>query len=203
MNRKFYLAIVIGCGITLLTFLSVAGSLASAQKGGRESSIMRVEQAYQEATETPVPGGPGFVTLNSYAFQPSTPDQLYSRFGQILYCDQAYCQFTAGINLPHGAKITKFVLYYYDNSPGDDILAALQRGPLIAEFPSGMALINTQGTGTTNWSSEDSTIVDPVIDNQSNSYYVLVEFANSGHLLHLLNVRVDYVYPYQLPLINK
>lgn len=200
MIIRIRLPLVIGTGITLLILILVFGSMALAQEIGGQ--VIREGQASPSIDPTPVPGGPGFVALNSYAFHPFYPGDQYNRWGQLLYCWQTSCQFAAGITLPHGATITKFVAYYYDNSD-NDMHAALMRGPLYAEFPIIVADIYTQGKGITNRTSETTTFDSPVVDDQTNSYYVLVEFAGTDDLIHFIGVRVDYDYPVQLPLIQK
>ena len=153
-----------------------------------------------------VPGGPGFVMIHPTAFVPMYSEWPYSFGvgGGALYNPGATdYYYEAAVNLPHGAKITKVVVYYYDNSSTDIwiVLAALSTDDGSLWNP---ASLMTSGADTTLRVVEDSTISPDVIDNQSIAYWIEVGIpGNQGTNLMLRGIRIDYDYPVSLPLINK
>ncbi len=105
MNRKSRILFIVGI-ICVGIFLYIS-RIAFADTNVIDEAVNNLKVIYPTASETPILGGPGFISINSYAFQPYFPSDLYTRYGQLLSCAQAECLFSTGVNLPHGATITK------------------------------------------------------------------------------------------------
>lgn len=114
-----------------------------------------------------------------------------------------YSYMGAPLNLPHGATITKLTLYYYDNSTKNlSIMLKAQAD----NFQATMASIYTSGQSSSYQNISDTTIYFDfaTVDNQSYSYFLDLAFEPGGSTnLMLTNVRIDYEYSSNLPLINK
>ncbi len=99
---------------------------------------------------------------------------------------------TAPVNLPQGATVTEFVVYYYDNTntQGWTVEADLWRRPILGTAQSAMASISVTTTEAGQSSSIlttlDNTIANSQIDNQYYQYsiYVILDSdqAYSSHL---------------------
>ena len=159
------------------------------------------------STNAAVPGGPGFIMVHPFAFNPL--DMAYewdNGVGGFLFnpgAEQAY--YGASVNLPHGAVITKFVVYYYD-SANINLFAQLIRLNLDNDQYTVLSEFVSSGIAWENRVGEVGlfSTVDPVVDNQSNAYRV--EFGLPGGVdstLGIRGIRIDYSYPVNLPMINK
>lgn len=87
----------------------------------------------------------------------------------------AACYFVAPVNLPHGAVITSFRVYWYRSAGTGS--AILKR----ANYVGGdwtMATANTSGTG--NHSTEDTSIDYETINNSGYSYSIVIDCFPSG-----------------------
>ena len=205
---KHYLKIfVIVLGIGLI-FTSV-GLPVVAQEGIEGGTTTTGEgQAPQGAgTNAAVPGGPGFVMVHPTAFVPylQTGEYSFAGGGGALYNpgSNSYA-YEAAVNLPHGAKITKVVVYYYDNSSTQDLWVALASINLDISIQNTMSFLSTSGADINKRVMEDTTISPDTVDNQSVAYWIEVYIpGNQSTNLIFRGVRIDYSYPVNLPLINK
>jgi hypothetical protein len=204
MTHKIRFSIVIGFGITLFILVLVVGSLALAQEdSGQGATVGEVQANPMQAT--PVPGGPGYVSLSSVAFTPNNSETLFKIIGQILYNQVGgyTSAFYAPISLPNGTTITKFVVFYKDDGT-DNLTAWLRKGSFDSIAADIIAQAQSMEDDSNIHYAEDSTIDSPLVDQQSYSYYIQVLLpATLTDVIGLIAVRVDYTYPSQLPLIQK
>jgi hypothetical protein len=188
----------------VLVFVSF-NSFATAQSGTVGVGDRQIQTNPDGTINYVVPGGPGFVSVAGASFTPTLDDYEWGAVGY-LYNPSSTIDgwYLAPITLPHGATVTKFVAYYYDNSTGRDLEVDLFRKPLsgfgmeyMAQVVSVSADINT-----TYW--YDDSIQFATVDNQSNSYLAAV-YLPSGTVITmaLIGVRVDYSFPTYVPLVNK
>ena len=204
MHRKLSLPFVLGIVAVVAVISFVIGSFAFAQENSSPGTISGEGMPdSQEMAPIPVPGGPGFVSLNPFVFQPWSLSYTYAYYLQALYNTTSgqMATFIGDIQLPDHASINKFTLYYYDNGPSN-----------IAAY---FVLCNLQVIGCTPIGEVDSAdAVDAarnvqysfspplVVDKQVNNYIVQVQLPTSS-LYQLLGVRLDYSYPSGLPLLLK
>ncbi len=84
--------------------------------------------------------------------------------------------FHAAVNLPNGATVTGFRIYFYDHDAGALVISAwLKRRPIFSTAIDDMAyaLADTGGGGTSAIQhSEDTSITHPVIDNGAYQYWI-------------------------------
>ena len=152
----------------------------------------------------PVPGGPGFLSVGSYAFKPATLIGLIYDFvnNRLYHASGQFVIFSSPVNLPHGATITQVTLYFVDNG-ASDISVSLVSYPL--DDPA--ASIEIASNTTSGASPNPRTLVintfpaGNTIDNQSNFYTVNVRLPSSFYQLG--GVRIDYGHSITLPLIMK
>lgn len=152
-----------------------------------------------------VPGGPGSVMIHPTAFIPisSTGEWSFGSGGYLYNPGSLLSYYEAAVNLPSGASITKFVLYYYDDSTSD-LWAVLAKYDVDTNQTSVLANVDSTGASADNRTIEYSLVPPPVVDNQSNAYWLEVSLpGNEGSNLEIRGIRIDYSYPVSLPLINK
>lgn len=158
-------------------------------------------------TNAAVPGGPGFIMIHPTAFVPmnSTLEYAFSIGGGYLYNPGTNLSYyEAAVNLPDGAKITKVVVYYYDNSSTTDLWALLAAKSMDEYDLPIPAYLASSGADGNNRVMEDTSISPDIIDNQSYAYWIEVSLpGDQGSNLLIRGIRIDYSYPVNLPLINK
>jgi hypothetical protein len=110
-------------------------------------------------------GSEGFVPGSNVAYVNS-----YSNGGA--YINQATSgAMVAPVHLPHGATITAFQVFYYDNSPSD-MTVYLARQYMTGGGYQFMTSVATGGASTTYRNGTSTTIVSPIVDNTLHSYHV-------------------------------
>lgn len=193
------MAVLVLLSLTLV--LSSAG-IVGAQTNVPENGI--IEDATQQGVVPqgggPVPGGPGFVALSPFDFQPRFSTYAYS-YGLGLTNTSGVTEFFyAPVQLPQNAVVNKMVLYFVDNSATDNITATLFYLPYLAEagYPMTSAVSNNQLT--TPQYLEATSITTPQVNNSINSYLVSVTLHPTPDV-RLLGVRIDYGFPTSLPVI--
>jgi len=153
-----------------------------------------------------VVGGPGFIMFHATEFIPFSQTFGYAftnSTGALWNPDPSNNAYIAPMNLPHGATITKLVVYYFDNS-AVDFTTSILRTNMDTNINTLLASASSEGVINAPRVAEDSVVDLPVVDNQSFSYVLRVILPGSqGETLTLRGVRVDYSYPVSLPLINK
>lgn len=202
MTRKSRLPIAFGSGTVLLILILVVGSVVYAQEGQGLGSGIKEGQSSPEAVTAPIPGGPGFVSLSAFGFRNYESTASFAFDNTALYNPGGTLAcYSSPISLPHGATITKYVLYYYDNSTSY-VQAWLYAIPLDTSTVYGMAFIQTTGAVANFRYAEDTLIDYSIIDNQSYSYTVHICLPPSSSY-RLNGMRVDYDYSSSLPVILK
>ena len=112
-------------------------------------------------TNTTIPSGTSFLSLNPDVFLPTNLDTDQTiRNGQIVRADADGIFMSAGVNLPHGAKVTNVIV----NGNISNETWSLNRNQL----DGGSSDIMASG----NLNSASSTITNPIIDNENNSYII-------------------------------
>jgi len=190
--------------LMVLILLVSTGTFAFAQEGGGEEPVVipgsSVSPSVQQA---PVPGGPGFLMIPAAAFTPAFPGTIYTNYG-VLVSGQSSTQITymAPVNLPQGATVTKLVLYFNDTDLSQSVFAELLRNPVPGGETFLMASVASLVDLLGSWTYRaDTTIDNPVIDNQANMYFIRVGLPVSSAELMISGVRIDYGYPVMLPAV--
>jgi hypothetical protein len=156
----------------------------------------------ENITLNAVAGGPCFVMGPASAFRPRSSETEYAFSGPRLQTvSLASATYDAPVTLPHGAEITKFILYYRDNA-SSDVYATLYRAPLPDRFGYAIASVSSSGASTEARYSETTTISDPVIDLQQYAYYINLLLPGAFEL-EVNGYRIDYSFGVALPLILK
>lgn len=198
--RLFLIVLV----LAVLVFVST-DSLVRGQTGGDEPILVDLESEGEGAIEGTgiVPGGPGFIMVSPFDFQPVLPGYTWSYIGGGLYIPSpgSMGAFVTGVTLPHKATLKKLTLYYLDNKIVGDISVELTRGD-----GSGIVLamesFTSAGAAVAYRYKSSTEFLDPVVDNQNYSYYLRVGFPdNGGADIVFTNVRIDYEYTTSLPVV--
>lgn len=177
-------------------------SRATTVRGDEPEGGVIVEQGEPVAISAAVPGGPGFYMRGAPSFTPRFSGYQWTYFQQELRnTGGTYSYWDAPLALPHGATVTKFVLYFDDSSASADLSAGLYRCTLdsaTCDMPAFATSSGAPGYGF----AEDSTISVPVIDNQSFVYMAEAILPNTT-AVGLIGVRIDYEFSAKMPLVTK
>lgn len=137
-----------------------------------------------------------YVSVAPPAFVPDDEAYAYDRdSGPGLKQDSpsAGSIYYAPVSLPHGATVTKFTIYYYDDSTNGEILARLRYSNLgTGSYAMAEALSADGGYGDT----EDTSIDHAEVDNETRAYYVRVQFPAAPYsgTLNFKGVVIEYQY---------
>lgn len=204
LNRGFAKTILIVFMVCLTILISTNPSVR-AQEGVFGGASRNMPES--ETMLDPVPGGPGFIMVSPFSFQPYNKFSEWNYSGGGLYNPSVSMDtyLVAGLTIPHGATITQVTLYYKDDHPEDNISLFFYRGDETGMF-SPVASLVPDSDSSDYQSYSVNEISNSVIDNQSYSYYLIVSFppidSVNGELI-LTNVRLDYAYTSDLPLVIK
>jgi hypothetical protein len=179
--------------VCLTVFIATTPSVL-AQEGGENAVLF-----------DPIPDGPGFIMVNPFDFRPYSSTTPWA-FGAMPYLynpsttEDAVLE--AGLTLPHGATITKVTLYFEDQSATN--MSLFLNMSASDGYVTRIATIETAGSAVGYQSLSAPTNTNHnVVDNRISSYFLeLLLPANSSQLL-LVNVRIDYAYTSDLPLVIK
>ena len=202
MFTKFALkSILVLCVIILLSTL-VVGSAVTAKQSPFSNAILAAppERALQGGS--PVPGGPGFISVSTFGFKPYYPSTNLAYTNTWIYNDSSsYGVYFSPVNLPHGATITKVLFFYYDTVVGANMTFYLERVNLFDGSHTEVAQVNS--TGSAGYGYVESVIFIPAVNNQLYSYIIEADIPG-GYLanLSLINIRIDYGYPVYLPTVQ-
>lgn len=213
MKKLDVLRIVTAGALALLAIAALAFTYQSAQsaRGGGVAGSVEARLSPAGASDVllspggePVPGGPGFISISSFFFKAYPTDLPYSHNGAMLYSLDAFLPrfFIAGALLPHGATVTKFVVYYQDTTGFYDLSAYLVVSNLDSLTSAVMAQVTSSGADENVRYLEDSSILYPQVDNQAYHYMVHAELPPSSQV-GLVAVRIDYAYEVSAALIKK
>lgn len=200
-NKEFGRTIIMVALIGVLILLAI-NSNATAQEGREEQNLIEVNEDTGEVRE-PLPGGPGFVTINPTALRPKYPGKEWTYPDNYnLYNPMTSQLFLiAPVNLPHGSIVNKVVLYYYEYTASYPMTAILTRKSLDGQSLQNMCYINT--TTISGYGNISAPVIwYETIDNLNYSYFIQVAMpGNQGNLLQFTGLRIDYGYPSYLPSI--
>lgn len=193
-------AVITICVLTLSSGTYVSAQDSSAVREGYASTSVLA----QTTLISPVAGGPGFYTLSPVDFTP----EIWSRnrgFNGIMLINpnQIGTDYIAPVHLPHGATITKMVVYYLDNAnPYLDLQVWFLECGLVTASCAPVIY------GATAHASPDMRIGEfppagsAVIDLQSNYYLVEIQIPGPAEI-GLSGIRIVYGYPTYLPAISR
>jgi len=204
MNRTRRVLLVVSVAAMLVAAASALTWLSQARTvhGDEPEGGVMVAQGEPTAASAAVPGGPGFYMCGAPSFTPRysgyqwaySQQELRNTGGSPSYWD-------APVALPHGATVTKFVLYFDDSSASDDTYAALYRCGLDSGTCITSAFATSSGAPGYGF-AEDGTISVPVIDNQSYVYMAEASLPTTT-AVGLIGVRIDYGFSAKVPLVTK
>lgn len=199
----FWQTLFIALAIAVVLFVGT-DALVKAQIGGGDGIPIAIGLSGGNSVAVdPVPGGPGFIMVSAFEFKPYSGDYSQAYNGTLLYNPSAtlITDSLAGVMLPHGATITKMTLYFEDNSSTNTFVYLLRAGADGAtSIVTSCGSIGAQVGFRT--ASNQSAVLYPVVDNQNYSYALeLVIPGFSGLDIRISNVRIDYEYTANLPVI--
>lgn len=151
-----------------------------------------------------VPGGPGFFSANGFGFQPypngTTPIAFAGR--GVYNPDTSTHYYEMPVSLPHGAVITQFSIWAYDNDASHDMWATIAKMGQDDSYVQQVGYVSSGGAVAGNRSFVDTTIVDPAVDLQNYAYWVEISMPPSSSV-RLITFRIDYGFPSYAPVITK
>lgn len=203
MNYRLRLVRSAFAVIVTLSFCLLTAGASVAQDTGPASVPDPALTGSLAAPDAIPSGGPGYLSQTAFGFQPYPNQSVpFNVSGRTLYnTDTATHYYQAAVQLPHGATITKFVVWYTDNSTAT-LWAALARAGLDDSSVAQIGYVTSTGAATGIRYVQDTTIATPLVDNGSYMYWVEVGLPpNSG--AGILSFRIDYRYGSALPLISK
>jgi hypothetical protein len=77
----------------------------------------------------------------------------------------------APVHLPHGAIVTRFTAYFYDNSSAENMTATLYRQGMTSSYGV-LGQVYSSGSSTSYQSALDTTIGYATVDNINYGYHV-------------------------------
>ena len=206
MVSKRHIPTVVAVVVLALLVFSQPASVTVAQEEvpGGTSTASSGSDGISLMAPVVVPGGPGFYSANGLAFQPY-PNQAvpYTFSGRsIANPDTTSHAYEAQVSLPHGATITKFVVWVNDNNASSDLWVTLARMGQDDSLVEQIAYITTTGATPANQHLVDTTITAPNIDLQNYVYWIET-FLPPNYTGRLVSFRIDYTYPTYAPLIER
>jgi len=187
-----------------LTVVILANPSVLALQGVSASTFKNIPES--EITLDPIPDGPGFIMVSPFDFRPYSLTTPWA-FDSMPYIynpsteDDAVLE--AGLTLPHGASITKVTLYFKDNS-ATNMSLFLDRSEIDGWVYRVATIVTADAQNGYRSVSVPTNTNYNVVDNTTSSYFLeLVLPANGSFDLELMNVRIDYAYNSDLPLVIK
>jgi len=138
--------------------------------------------------------------VNAFQFRSAFPDRTWDYFeGELFNPGPVDNFYEAPLSLPNRVMITKMVVYFYDNS-AQDLLVGLWRIDPSTGNQLQMATVASLDAQDQHRNAVDTSINEPLVDQQSYSYIIEVGmYAGSFNALRLAAVRIDYAYEVSLP----
>ena len=113
-----------------------------------------------------------YISVPPAAFQPRYDGYDFHNPGVTLVNENDTSDYySAPVQLPHGATVTKLTFYWVDDSADEDGEVRLYQTDLDGSENT-MAVAHTNGDSPNADDSEDTSIVDPTIDNSQHAYYL-------------------------------
>lgn len=118
--------------------------------------------------------GVGYVSVPASSFGAADGTYSFTRsLSSLIPQNGSSSNYSAGVQLPHGATVSSFKVVFSDSSAGQEVIFSLLG-------PSGeMARVESVGTPGIGVSAEDTSISNAVVDNSSGSYGVSVSMPGS------------------------
>lgn len=117
-------------------------------------------------------------------FEPNNPDiqdvRQSGANGIAIQDASAVGGFILGVNIPHGATVTAVVVYGSDTAKNWEMRREIITG-------TGSA---TTMTTSTNFSTEETNIVDPIVNNQTHRYWILTDTLANTDIIY--GARITY-----------
>jgi len=204
MITKFTLKSFLVLCISILLSTVMVGSAVTAQEVVHNNPLLAATPQQSIQGGSPVPGGPGFISVSSFAFKPYSSETIQKYESTWMYNGGSDLGiFIAPIYLPHNATITKVVFFFYDEVQTQDLILSLKRLNLYDGSVSAYVAL-TYSSIDSGYGFVESPISETLINNQMYSYILDVDIPG-GYLssLSLINVRIDYSYPSYLPCVQK
>jgi len=162
-----------------------------------------VDRAYVDSTGLRVPATTRYYSVHGSAFVPNINSSsgafgYYDEYGMSGY-GTGTNGFTAPVELPHGATITRFDVMYEDSNTNTDMTVTLGRVALGATGGP-VALGSVTSSGSSAGVRTMGTPVGAVVDNASYAYYLRGQLFSFGGSLHrIVGVRITYTVTSPLP----
>lgn len=130
-----------------------------------------------------------YFSISSEAFVPGSNVGYYNSYGQGgAYIREAISgAMVAQVNLPHGATVTGYTVYYRDNA-ANDMSVTFYRQSLTQGFYSSVTSVTTSGQSTDWRSVSAASFGAPIIDNLSWGYLIYA-FANPWDVAGELEIK--------------
>lgn len=203
ISRKLFVLVAV---LILMAVSIDAKAIAQESIEGGASSIQGGETIEAEISADPVPGGPGFIMVHPTEFIPMSDQGKWQigGGGYIYNPGTIDTYYEAPVNLPHGATITKMVVYFRDSSVTKDLWAALAKINMDTGAYAQIGYVESTESSVDLQVLEDITISQPIIDNKSNGYWLEISLPGEvSNDLRLRGIRIDYAYAVSLPLVSK
>jgi len=166
-----------------------------------------------QAAPTPVPGGPGYYSIGSGEMLATDHTIGYQAAGGWISTtmessvrDTTF--YVAGVHLPQGARVTKLVVYGYDDDPDKDFWyralgVALDGHVVLMQYVTDITSSATAVGGFVDYA--EGIEGQNVVDNSVYQYVVVVQLpvASPDYQLKIMGFRVDYSFDAYVPLTMK
>jgi hypothetical protein len=200
-NYRKLIRTILAIGLLFAVALAVPWRALAAQLAQVAAGPRVPARIVASAQAEPVPGGPAFQMVNALQFRPATPDLLVHYFNdELVNPGQVGNFYQAALTIPNKIAITKMVVYFYDNSQADFVVALWRFDPSTGDHLE-MATVASSDAQAQYRNVEDVTILEPLIDQQRYSYYIEVGMPSAGSSLRVAAVRLDYGFPTSLPIV--
>jgi len=166
-----------------------------------------------QAEPTPVPGGPGYYSVNAVEMRPGDSTIGYNHWDGLTTTQEStvnplgYTMYAAGLHLPQGARITKLVAYGYDDDDAQDFYFGVIRNTVTETLTTDIVVpVTDSDTGASPFVKAVAADDDfATVDNSVYAYAVILNLpeANSGKELKVFMFRVDYSFDSYVPLAMK
>lgn len=203
--KRHLLAILTVLLLGLLLFAQpVPQTVAQEEDPGPASASITFTTGDPSLAPVLIPGGPGFYAQNGLAFKPYPSGTTPIAFsGSWVYNpDTATRYYEAPVSLPHGAVVTKFVVWGLDNNTTYDFWAVLAKLSQDNSEIYNIAYLTSTGANAAARSFVDITLDSPEIDLQSYTYWVEIGMPPTGSV-QLISFRIDYDFPTYTPVIQR
>ncbi len=197
----------------LLLALWAASTVAAVPSPAEQQGMPRAEwSSPAHAEPTPVPGGPGYYSISSGEMQPTDYTIGYqSAAGWLTTTQESTLRdatlYASGLHLPQGARITKLVVYGYDDDPSADFWFRAAGvgldGDVVIQGVTDVTYSDTSaGAFVAQVAANDG---HNIVDNSIYQYLVIAHLpvASSEKRLNIMGFRVDYTFDSYAPLVMK